>query len=514
MSSESEKEQEPPAKKRMTSLHYTEMERENADRFGETSTNAIQPKYSQPASGLPSQEQKYNETQGVVVKDKEGAIEAIQTEANTQGSNIEKDEDSSIPSRDKTHELLTAERKHGDSTRDDAGSQDFSNQNEKIADGSKHVNKTQTNTSDVIMRDSSDVVTTDKLHGTGLVSERLPITVKTSEAAKDEKPIGDAPKSEGLIPPKEKSDKAIEVKDDVTLEVPSGLPQAEDVVMREEKPELSETEKGVTKTQNVMKDKPVPMDIEESEVLKKTTDVADGKELVTKEIAEEKSKSIDSVVPDTAMEQPKSELALSASSTTTTSGMAKADFPLIIKQDQVHSDETLALTKIVSGIAEEKQARDSDNDKATKVGQVITATGIANNEKPLTSSQSTEKKEESDVAMETTREISQTASNDKGFAVPTDPQKIETSQTDANKPLGSSKTDEPQTESSIPLTELEKQAHRDLIDVCIHGLEHCLLRFPQHHKSRYRLAYVNYVSPYHKVSHCVLTNTPFHHTIM
>lgn len=51
-----------------------------------------------------------------------------------------------------------------------------------------------------------------------------------------------------------------------------------------------------------------------------------------------------------------------------------------------------------------------------------------------------------------------------------------------------------------PLTEEQKASQRELIDVCIHGLEHCLLRFPQHHKSRYRLAYVYYVSPYHKVS--------------
>lgn len=51
-----------------------------------------------------------------------------------------------------------------------------------------------------------------------------------------------------------------------------------------------------------------------------------------------------------------------------------------------------------------------------------------------------------------------------------------------------------------PLTDEQKAAQRELIDVCIHGLEHCLLRFPQHHKSRYRLAYVYYVSPYHKVS--------------
>ncbi|XP_031557647.1 uncharacterized protein LOC116294232 [Actinia tenebrosa] len=49
-----------------------------------------------------------------------------------------------------------------------------------------------------------------------------------------------------------------------------------------------------------------------------------------------------------------------------------------------------------------------------------------------------------------------------------------------------------------PLTDEQKIVQRELIDVCIHGLEHCLLRFPQHHKCRYRLANVYYVSPYHK----------------
>lgn len=50
-----------------------------------------------------------------------------------------------------------------------------------------------------------------------------------------------------------------------------------------------------------------------------------------------------------------------------------------------------------------------------------------------------------------------------------------------------------------PLTDEQKQTHRELIDVCIQGLDHCLQRFPQHHKSRYRLAYINLFSPYNKV---------------
>ena len=51
-----------------------------------------------------------------------------------------------------------------------------------------------------------------------------------------------------------------------------------------------------------------------------------------------------------------------------------------------------------------------------------------------------------------------------------------------------------------PLTVEQQTKKKELMDHCIHALEYCLRRFPQHHKSRYRLAYVYYYSPEHKVT--------------
>ena len=51
-----------------------------------------------------------------------------------------------------------------------------------------------------------------------------------------------------------------------------------------------------------------------------------------------------------------------------------------------------------------------------------------------------------------------------------------------------------------PLTVEQQTKKKELMDHCIHALEYCLRRFPQHHKSRYRLAYVYYFSPEHKVT--------------
>ena len=51
-----------------------------------------------------------------------------------------------------------------------------------------------------------------------------------------------------------------------------------------------------------------------------------------------------------------------------------------------------------------------------------------------------------------------------------------------------------------PLTEEQQAKKKELMDRCNHALEYCLRRFPQHHKSRYRLAYVYYYSPEHKVT--------------
>lgn len=51
-----------------------------------------------------------------------------------------------------------------------------------------------------------------------------------------------------------------------------------------------------------------------------------------------------------------------------------------------------------------------------------------------------------------------------------------------------------------PLTAEQQAKKKELMDRCIYALGYCLRRFPQHHKSRYRLAYVYYYSPEHKVT--------------
>lgn len=58
----------------------------------------------------------------------------------------------------------------------------------------------------------------------------------------------------------------------------------------------------------------------------------------------------------------------------------------------------------------------------------------------------------------------------------------------------------PMENTKPPLTEEQQAKKRELMDLCIRALEYCLRRFSQHHKSRYRLAYVYYYSSEHKVT--------------
>ena len=54
--------------------------------------------------------------------------------------------------------------------------------------------------------------------------------------------------------------------------------------------------------------------------------------------------------------------------------------------------------------------------------------------------------------------------------------------------------------TQAPLTSEQEARKKELMDRCNLALEYCLRRFPQHHKSRYRLAYVYHYSPEHKVT--------------
>ena len=99
-----------------------------------------------------------------------------------------------------------------------------------------------------------------------------------------------------------------------------------------------------------------------------------------------------------------------------------------------------------------------------------------------------------DVDMvEATKAVSPTPSND---AV------ASSLNTAADSTMGGSVVEE----KRAPLT-LEQQAKKkELMDRCTLALEYCLRRFPQHHKSRYRLAFVYYYSPEHKVTQPSLCN--------
>lgn len=79
---------------------------------------------------------------------------------------------------------------------------------------------------------------------------------------------------------------------------------------------------------------------------------------------------------------------------------------------------------------------------------------------------------------------------------PTPPDADMTPTTDSAAVSASNVT--PMENTKAPLTEEQQAKKRELMDLCILALEYCLRRFPQHHKSRYRLAYVYYYSSEHK----------------
>ena len=53
---------------------------------------------------------------------------------------------------------------------------------------------------------------------------------------------------------------------------------------------------------------------------------------------------------------------------------------------------------------------------------------------------------------------------------------------------------------SASLTAEQKSQREELLDRCLHALEYCLRRFAQHHKCRYRLAFIHFHSQVHKVN--------------
>lgn len=65
---------------------------------------------------------------------------------------------------------------------------------------------------------------------------------------------------------------------------------------------------------------------------------------------------------------------------------------------------------------------------------------------------------------------------------------------------GMKREDHSRPEEKETRPRLEGEALRkDLIEKCMAALHLCLSRFPTHYKSTYRLAFVYFYSPYHKV---------------
>lgn len=139
----------------------------------------------------------------------------------------------------------------------------------------------------------------------------------------------------------------------------------------------------------------------------------------------------------------------------------------------------------------EKRASDEKPHETTEVLVDSTDTEMATEEKDFKEQKDTksDKMEIDAVSTATTENIkagesTETPSNPATSTADSESSPAQCPQTVRNKPP--------------PLTAEQQAKKKELMDRCIYALGYCLRRFPQHHKSRYRLAYVYYYSPEHK----------------
>lgn len=148
-------------------------------------------------------------------------------------------------------------------------------------------------------------------------------------------------------------------------------------------------------------------------------------------------------------------------------------------QEEIEKSKTLEV---------EKRASDEKPHETTEVLADSTDTEMATQEKEVDTK--SDKMEIDAVSTATTENIkagesTETPSNPATSTADSESSPAQCPQAVRNKPP--------------PLTAEQQAKKKELMDRCIYALGYCLRRFPQHHKSRYRLAYVYYYSPEHKV---------------
>ena len=148
-------------------------------------------------------------------------------------------------------------------------------------------------------------------------------------------------------------------------------------------------------------------------------------------------------------------------------------------QEEIEKSKTLEV---------EKRASDEKPHETTEVLADSTDTEMATQEKEVDTK--SDKMEIDTVSTATTENIkagesTETPSNPATSTADSESSPAQCPQAVRNKPP--------------PLTAEQQAKKKELMDRCIYALGYCLRRFPQHHKSRYRLAYVYYYSPEHKV---------------
>lgn len=175
-----------------------------------------------------------------------------------------------------------------------------------------------------------------------------------------------------------------------------------------------------------------------------------------------------------------------------------------IEVDKLAAQETvLYLEKPLSGNQEAEKLRSPELDKSSVEGKaeegtkssadvedtkIVTENKSAFNENPEIDTKSEKMDTGADVDMvEAPTVVSPTS--------PSDPVTASPNTVAVSTQGGTAVESKP-----APLTAEQQAKKKELMDRCNLALEYCLRRFPQHHKSRYRLAYVYYYSPEHKVT--------------
>ena len=159
----------------------------------------------------------------------------------------------------------------------------------------------------------------------------------------------------------------------------------------------------------------------------------------------------------------------------------KTEAKAILCEDKLPKDNELEETKILTG---------------SKEGETTAEEKPATDEEMTTISETEPKKTEMDVAFSENEEIvekNETIGVESTIAAGT------TTASAADNVALLTQSPLLEVTEKPPLTAEQKAKKKELMDQCIYALEYCLRRFPQHHKSRYRLAYVFYYSPEHKV---------------